>query len=106
MKLGAQDTTEMKDEYAFGCWEKDGRECPIQSAGIERDGIVDDVARQYDRNVEELVDYVKFEGIVDGTVAKKAIKMTKQDLEMRCSTGGDQMYVDVCDEVLESEFQN
>lgn len=96
----------MKDEYAFGSWEKDGRKCPIQSAGIERDNITDDVARQYDRNVEELVDHCKYEGIVDGTVAKKAMKMTKQDLELRCSNGGNQMYVDVCDNVLESEFQD
>lgn len=99
----------MKEEYAYGDWEVDGKSCPLRSASLDGAEFAGEVAEEFDAEVSHLETTQKSEGTVSREEAKQAfIRMRERSREAMGRNPELRDYhshiYELCVEVLEEEF--
>lgn len=96
----------MSDEYAYGAWEVDDCQCPVKAAGFDVNENTEEVARQYDYAIQEMIDWSSMEGTVDELTAEGAILEAIYTFETGIWQGREDDLIDICKHILDKEFND
>jgi len=94
----------MSDKYAYGAWTVDDCPCPLESAGFGVNENTEEVARQYDYEVQEIISWANMEGTIHQDAAEKAILEARSTFENGTWEQRSEELVKICDHLLEKEF--
>ena len=96
----------MSDKYAYGAWEVDNCPCPLGAAGFDVNENTEEVARQYDYEVQELIDWSSMEGTVDAHLAERAMLEAMITFETGVWQGREDELISICKHVINEELND
>jgi hypothetical protein len=100
----------MKEEYAYGYWEVEGKSCPIKSAGLKDRDFAAELADSFDGEIAEDRGLEEDQGTIDSQKAAEAFIRIRERAKAAMGREPERAVYyehiyELCEEVIENEFE-